>query len=106
MSFATGRPSYSFTTLWQQIPLGEDYQRQDLRILQEHPPQAIVAQREDHLGSYYGVMGNNGCMFPAIAWAPNRLSWRPGFVFPAVQWIERNYRVDGQVGDWVLLRPK
>ncbi len=106
ISFATRRPSYGFTTLWNDIPLSEEFQALDLRMVQAKPPRVVIASAEEHFNSYYGVMGTNGCMFPSIAWVPNRLSWRPGFVFPAVRWIEENYKVDRRVGDWVLLLPK
>jgi hypothetical protein len=106
ISFATGRPSYSYTTLWIQIPMPEDLQAQDLAIVRATHPRVIIASSESHLGSYYGVMGHNGCTFPCIAWMPDRTSWRPGYVYPAVRWIEDNYRVDKRVGEWVLLLPK
>jgi hypothetical protein len=106
IGFATGRPSYSFTTLWIQVRTPESVQARDLAIIRAHPPRVIVASSASHLGSYYGVMGNNGCTFPCITWMPNRLSWRPGYVYPAIQWIEDNYRIDKRVGEWVLLVPK
>jgi len=106
IGFATGRPSHSFTTLWLQLRTPESAQARDLAIIRVHPPRVIVASSEKQLGSYYGVMGNNGCTFPWITWVPDRLSWRPGYVYPAIQWIEDNYRIDKRVGEWVLLVPK
>ena len=106
IGFATGRPSYSFSTLWIQVRTPDSVQARDLAIFRAHPPRVIVASSASHLGSYYGVMGNNGCTFPCITWMPDRLSWRPGYVYPAIRWIEDNYRVDKRVGEWVLLVPK
>jgi len=106
IGFAANRPSYSYTTLWIQIPLPESLQARDLAIIRAHPPRVVVASSASHLGSYYGVMGNNGCTFPCITWMPDRLSWRPGYVYPAIRWIEDNYRIDKRVGEWVLLVPK
>ena len=106
IGFATGRPSYSFSTEWLQVRTTDDQQARDLTILRAHPPRVIVASSANHLGSYYGVMGNNGCSFPCITWMPDRLSWRPGYVYPAIRWMEDNYRIDKRVGEWVLLVPK
>jgi len=106
IGFAIGRPSDSFSTLWVQVRTPESVQARDLAILRAHSPRVVVASAAEHLGSYYGVMGNDACTFPCITWMPDRLSWRPGYVYPAIQWIEDNYRVDKRVGDWVLLVPK
>ena len=103
-SFATGRPSYSFTTLWRQGIVPEDIQELDLKKLRERPPKVIVALSAENFGSYYGLMGHNACVLPAIVWMPNRISWRPGYVYPAIRWIQENYRVDRRVGEWLLLQ--
>ena len=100
---ATGRPSYSFITFWQDIPMPERYQERDLETIRAHPPRVIVAEDEEHFGSNYGVRGCHGCTFPEISWMPDRLSWRPGYVYPSIQWIEANYKTDARVGKWVLL---
>jgi hypothetical protein len=105
MGFATGRPSYSFTTLWRQTVVPERLQMLDLQKVREHPPKIVIAADKENFGSYYGLMGTNACLFPSFGWLPNRLSWRPGFVFPAIRWIQENYHVDRRVGDWLLLLP-
>jgi hypothetical protein len=106
VGFATGRPSYSFTTLWRQGIVPERLQALDLQKLRDNPPKIVIASSQENFGSYYGLMGVNACVFPSFAWQPNRPSWRPGFVYPAIRWIQENYRVDRRVGDWLLLRPR
>ena len=105
VSFATGRPSFSFTTLWRQGVVPEALQAADLRDLMTHPPRVIIASQMENFGSYYGMMGTNACPFPELVWKPHGLSWRPGYVYPAIRWIQANYRADRRVGDWLLLRP-
>jgi hypothetical protein len=106
VSFATGRQSTSFTTLWRQSIVPEHLQALDLRRLREKPPKVVIASSMENFGSYYGLLGNNACALPRFVWKPDQPSWRPGYVYPAIRWIQANYRVDRRVGDWLLLLPR
>jgi hypothetical protein len=105
LSFSTGRSELSFTTLMIQLRPPGEIQQEDLRRIQAHPPAVVVAARKSHLGTLYGTEGTFGCVFPRFVWQRNQLSSDPSYIYPVVDFLQRNYRVDRTIGDWVLLKP-
>ena len=106
MSVATGRRMPTYTTHFAGgFTMEARYQAEDLERLKSSPPAVIIAKDEPHYGTYNGIKGTMGCVFPRLVWEPDRLSWDPLYVFPLVEYIERNYHVDRIVGGWLLLRP-
>jgi hypothetical protein len=106
MSFATGRRQPTYSTLFIQLRPSEAIQAEDLRRLKAQPPAAVIAREGPHLGTLFGVEGDIGCVFPRLMWKGDKPSSDPAYVFPIVNYIERNYRVEKRIGMWVILRPK
>jgi hypothetical protein len=104
MSFATGRRQPTYSTLFIQLRPSEAIQAEDLRRLTAQPPAVVIARDEPHLGTLYGVEGNVGCVFPRLVWKGNKPASDPNYVYPFVDYIEHNYRVDRRIGTWVILR--
>jgi len=105
MSFATGRRQPTYSTLFVQLRPPKAIQLEDLKRIAGHPPAVVIAKQEANLGTLYGYPGTLGCPFPRLVWQPDQPTSDPTYIFPAVEYIQRNYRVDETVGDWVLLRP-
>ncbi len=105
MSFATGRRQPTYSTLFIQLRPPEAIQAEDLRRLTAQPPSIVIARDEPHLGTLFGVEGSVGCVFPRFVWKSDKASSDPSYVFPIVDYIERNYKVERKVGTWIILRP-
>ncbi len=105
MSFATGRKQPTYSTLFIQLRPPTAIQFEDLRRITAHPPAVVIAKQEANLGTLYGYPGTLGCAFPKFVWQPDQPTSDPNYIFPAVAYIQRNYRVDQRVGEWALLRP-
>jgi len=73
--------------------------------MEAHPPALAIAARGSHLGTLYGTEGNFGCVFSRFVWQRDQPLSDPSYVFPIVDYIQRHYRVDRTIGDWVLLKP-
>ncbi len=107
ISVATGRRMPTFTTVFAGgFTLEARYQEMDLERLKASPPRVVIARDEPHYGAYNGIKGHMACAFPRLVWEPDGLSWDPLAVLPLVDYIERNYKVDRTVGQWLLLLPK
>jgi len=105
MSFATGRRQPTYSTLFIQLQPSDAIQAEDLRRLAADPPAVVIARAGAHLGTLFGVEDDVGCVFPQLVWKGDRPSSDPDYVLPMVDFIERNYRVEGRIGMWVILRP-
>jgi hypothetical protein len=105
MSFATGRQQPTYSTIFTQLLPPVAVQLEDLRRIAAHPPAVIIAKPAANLGTLYGYPGTLGCAFPRFVWQPDKPTSDPTYIFPAVEYIQRNYRVDQRVGEWILLRP-
>lgn len=105
MSFATGRKQPSYSTLFRQLRPPKAIQEEDLRRIEPHPPAVVIASHESNLGTLYGYPGTLGCVFPRFVWQPDVPTSDPNYVLPIVDYIQRNYRVDRTIGQWVLMRP-
>ena len=105
MSFATGRRQPTYSTLFTQLRPPAAIQEEDLRRIAAHPPEVVIAWPGTTLGTLYGYPGTLGCVFPRLVWQPDVPTADPNYLFPAIAYIERNYRVDRTVGRWLLLRP-
>ncbi len=106
MSFATGRPQPTYSTLFIQLRPSEAIQAEDLRRLIAQPPAVVIARDGPRLGTLFGLEGDIGCVFPRLVWKGDKPSSDPAYVFPIVDYIERNYRVETRIGMWVIWRPK
>jgi hypothetical protein len=105
MSFATGRRQPTYSTLFIQLRPSEAIQAEDLRRVTAYPPAVVIARDGPHLGTLFGVEDNVACVFPQLVWKGNRPASDPNHIFPIVDYIKRNYRVDRKIGTWVILRP-
>ena len=105
MNVATHRLSPLFTGQFEQLKVPDDLLDQDLERIRARPPKVVIAQNEPNYGVFYGLDGCT-CAFPHLVWVPSNSSVVPGKVFPAIDYIEQNYRVSKIVGPKLLLVPK
>ncbi|HYL78119.1 MAG TPA: hypothetical protein VEU96_28145 [Bryobacteraceae bacterium] len=105
MSFATGRRSAAYSTIFYQLRPPAAIQEEDLRRIADHPPEVVIAPNEPNFGTLYGHTGTIGCVFPRFVWQPDVPASDPSYIFPFVDYLEHNYRVDRKIGEWILWRP-
>jgi hypothetical protein len=105
INFAAQLPSPIFDTQLTNLPIARRCQDVDLKALQKQPPKVIIAQDEPNYGTYWGIRGNVACPCPRLVWAPDKASWKPGSIFPVVDYIQKHYHVDQKIGDRLLLIP-
>ena len=105
MNVATQRLSPLFTTLYEQLKMPDDFLQKDLERIRAHPPRIVIAQNAPNYGVYYGLEGCL-CAFPQIVWIPPTSSVDRDKVFPAIAYIQQNYRVEKIIGSKLLLVPK
>jgi len=105
MNVATHRPSPLFFTMFEDLNMPDDLLEKDLERIRAHPPKVVIAQNGPNYGVYYGLEGCT-CAFPHLVWVPPTSSVVPGKVFPAIAYIQQNYRVQKIVGSKLLLVPK
>ena len=103
INFAAHRPTTIFDTVFWNTPIPQIYQNLDLKLFKEHPPKVIIAQDKPNYGTHWGVLGNVACPCPRFVWSPDQPSWKPGSVFPVVEYIQGHYHVDRRIGDRLLL---
>jgi hypothetical protein len=104
INFAAHRLSPFFETQFQQVSMPERFLEKDLVALRQHQPKVVIADNGPSYGTSYGLK-SNACVFPRLVWAPSTDSVDDR-VFPAIIYIERNYRVARVVGRKLLLVPK
>jgi hypothetical protein len=104
INFAAHRLSPFFETQFQQVSMPERFLEKDLKALRQHPPRVVIAENGPSYGVSYGLKSNT-CVFPRLVWAPSTSSVDDK-VFPAIVYIEQNYRVAELVGRKLLLVPK
>jgi len=102
--FAARLRSPLFATQHSELPIPFHYLKEDLKRLENHPPKLAVVSSAAGFGTIYG--GHEGCAFPAIAWQPPEGDYQAGFVYPVVDFLQRNYAVAARFGDWLVLAPK
>lgn len=105
MSFATKRKSPTYSTLFIQLHPPTEIQKEDLARLKARPPEIVIAPMRPNLGTMYGVEGTVACVFPKFVWQGDKQSCDPAYIFPIVNYIQENYRVDRKIGEWLLFRP-
>jgi len=104
INFATHRLSPFFETQFQQLSMPERFLEMDLGALHQHPPKVVIADNGPSYGASYGLK-SCACAFPRLVWIPTSSSLDQR-VFPAIVYIEQNYRVAKVVGRKILLVPK
>jgi hypothetical protein len=104
INFAAHRLSPFFETQFQQVSMPERVLDKDLEALRQHPPKVVIAENRPSYGASYGLK-SNACVFPRLVWAPT-ISSVDDKAFPAIVYIEQNYRVAEVVGRKLLLVPK
>ena len=104
INFAAHRLSPLFETQFQQLSMPERFLERDLEALRQHPPKVVIADNGPSYGVSYGLK-SNACVFPRLVWAPSTSSVGDR-IFPAVVYIQQNYRVAQVVGRKLLLVPK
>ena len=105
MNLATHRLSPLFATTFEQVKIPDDLLERDLDRIRARPPKVVIAQNEPNYGVYYGLDGCT-CAFPHVVWTPPTSSIVPGKVFPAIAYIQQNYRVSKIIGSKLILVPK
>jgi hypothetical protein len=101
LSFAARLRSPLFTTQHTLLPIPFHYLDRDLRRIASDPPRLALVADSEHFGTAYG--GHQGCSFPAITWIPGRGDAIPGYVYPIVDFLRRNYTVAGRYRGRLLL---
>lgn len=104
INFAAHRLSPFFETQFQQLSMPDRFLEKDLEALRQHPPKVVIAENQPSFGASYGLQGNS-CAFPRLVWAPSSGAIDDK-VFPAIIYIEKNYRVARVIGRKLLLVPK
>jgi len=104
INFAAHRLSPLFETQFQQLSMPDRFLEKDLQAVREHPPRVVIGDDGPNYGASYGLKSNT-CVFPHFVWAPHASSLNDKS-FPAIVFIERNYRVAEVVGRKLLLAPK
>jgi hypothetical protein len=105
MNVATHRLSPVFSTLFVQLRMPDDLLERDLDRIRAHPPKIVIAENKPDYFVSYGLEGCT-CAFPKVVWVPPTSSLVLGKVFPAVRYIQENYRVQKTIGSKILLVPK
>jgi hypothetical protein len=105
MNVATHRLSPLFSTLFAQLRMPDDLLEKDLERIRARPPKVVIAQNAPNYGAFYGLEGCT-CAFPHLVWIPPTSAVEAGKVFPAIAYIQKNYRVQKIVGSKLLLVPK
>jgi hypothetical protein len=105
MNVATHRLSPLFTGQFEQLKVPDDLLEKDLARLRARPPKVVIAQNEPNYAVFYGLDGCT-CAFPHLVWVPPPSSVVPGKDFPAIDYVQQNYRVAKIVGSKLLLVPK
>ncbi len=105
MNVATHRPSPLFFTMLEDLSMPDDFLERDLERIRAHPPKIVIAENRPNYGVYYGLEGCV-CAYPRLVWYPPSSSIVAGKVFPAIRYIQQNYRVLKTVGPKLLLAPK
>jgi hypothetical protein len=105
IGFATGRRQPTYSTIFTQLRPPKAMQLEDLKKIAADPPAVVIAKQGVNLGTLYGYPGTLGCAFPRFVWQPDQPTSDPTYIFPVVEYIQRNYRVDKTIGQWILLRP-
>jgi len=104
-NFATGLRSPVFTTQFQQLRMPLTYQLLDLENVETNPPRLVIADSGRHFLTQFGYAANMNCVFPRLAWQPDRPSWDPSYVFPVVRYLEQTYGLQTKIGPKIILAP-
>ena len=104
INFAAHRLSPFFDTQFRYLSIPERFLEKDLKGLRQHPPKVVIADNGPNYGASYGLK-DNSCAFPRLVWAPSPRAVDEK-IFPAIVYIEQNYRVAKVVGRKLLLVPK
>jgi len=105
INFAARRLSPIFSTQMIQLLMPDRFLKEDLERIRQHPPKVVIAQNGPSYGALYGLQGCT-CAFPRVVWVPATSSVVPNKVFPAIAYIQQNYRVAKIVGQKLLLVPR
>lgn len=105
MSVATHRGGHLFSTMFTDLRMSDRLLDQDFRMIQQYPPKVVIAENQANLGASYGLIGCT-CAFPRLVWIPPTSSIVPDKVFPAIRYVQENYRVAKVIGRKQLLVPK
>lgn len=106
INFAAGRPTATFSTMFQQLRPAVHFQQLDLERLEQAKAKVVLANDEPNYYTIFGHRGNMNCSCPRLVWAPDELSEDTGHVFPVVRYLQENYRVDRKLGMKLVLVPK
>lgn len=104
-NFAARMKSPAFTTQYQQLRMPPAYQAQDLDGVLKHRPALVIAVPGPRFQTTLGYAANMACPFPRLVWEPDQPSWEPGYVFPVVDFLEREYHVIAEIGPKIILGP-
>ncbi|HXA66497.1 MAG TPA: hypothetical protein VNV82_15155 [Bryobacteraceae bacterium] len=105
MNVATHRLSPLFTGQFEQLKVPDDLLEKDLEKIRAHPPKVVIAENQPNYAAFYGLEGCT-CAFPHLVWIPETSSVVPDKHFPAIDYIQQNYRASKIIGPKLLLVPK
>jgi len=105
MNVATHRASPLFETQFFFLSTPDFYLDQDLERIRRHPPKVVIAQNKPNFGAFYGLRGCT-CAFPRLVWTPPTSAVIEDKIFPALAYIEQNYRVANVIEPKQILTPK
>ena len=105
MNVATHRLSPLFTGQFEQLKVPDDLLEKDLERIRAHPPKVVIAENQPNYAAFYGLEGCT-CAFPHLVWIPETSSVVPDKHFPAIDYIQQNYRASKIIGPKLLLVPK
>lgn len=104
-NFATGLPSPTFTTQFQQLRMSMSFQDRDLNNVLKTPPALVVADPGPNFQAQFGYPGKMNCPFPRLVWEPTDSSWSPGYAFPVITYVAEHYHQVAEYGQKVILAP-
>ena len=105
INVATHRLSNFFSTMLVDLRMPDRFLDEDLDRIRQRPPKVVIVHNQPNYGAVYGMEGCT-CSYPRFVWRPATSSIVPGKVFPAIRYIQENYRVAKVVGPKLLLVPK
>ena len=105
VNFAARRSSPLFMEVFSMYRPAERYLQLEVQRMQIAKPKLAIGVDNDLLGSRYGALTTNGCMFPALVWRSSRVMGDPQRVLPVITHVLETYTTVLQTGGRrVLLR--
>jgi hypothetical protein len=105
LSFAAHRPSSTFSVQFNQLMMSRNLQERDAEGVRNNPPAFVIATPNPIFSTSYGIESRVKCTCPRIQFLPNEFPGIPGYVYPVVAQVRKDYHVVKDFGDVRLLAP-